>query len=180
MLFRSAGLWPLDRDAGWMQEPIVMTIPFHKRTANPGNKTFKVKDFYCRSIVAVLHEWLARADSHHFHYKPYELYWEPCQDKEPIHVYGELYTSREFNHIYQELQNSPPEPGCNLPHVVVGLMFSSDTTHLTQFGNAKLWPIYLFFRNNSKYRRCKPSSHLCNHLAYLQKVSLFMSPKNLG
>lgn len=172
--------WPLDWDAGWVQEPVVLTIPFHERTANPGNKTFRAKDFYCRSIIAILRERLARADSHHFHYEPYELFWEPHHDKEPIRVYGELYTSREFNRIHQELQNSPPEPGCKLPHVVVGLMFSSDTTHLTQFGDAKLWPIYLFFGNDSKYRRCKPSSHLCNHLAYLQKVSLFTSRRNLG
>ena len=170
---------PLDRDAGWMQEPVILTIPFHQRAANPENKMFNAKDFYRRSIVAVLRERLASADSHHFHYEPYELYWEPHHDKEPIRVYGELYTSKEFNRIHQELQNSPPEPGCKLPRVVVGLMFSSDVTHLTQFGDAKLWPIYLFFGNDSKYRRCKPSSHLCNHLGYLQKVGLFTSRGNL-
>ena len=141
-----------------MEEPVTLTIPFHKRAANPGNKTFNAKNFYHRSIIAILCKRLARADSHHFHYEPYELYWEPHHDKESIHVYGELYTSREFNHIYQELQNSPPEPRCGLPRVVMGLMFSSDTTHLMQFGDVTLWPIYLFFGNDSKYQRCKPTS----------------------
>ena len=72
---------------------------------------------------------------------------------------------------HRELQDSPGEPDCNLPKVVVAMMFWSDATHLTSFGDAKLWPSYLHFGNESKYRRCKPSSHLCNHVAYFQAVS---------
>ena len=30
-------------------------------------------------------------------------------------------------------------------------MYSSDATHLTMFGNAKLWPLYQFFGNDTKY-----------------------------
>jgi len=50
-------------------------------------------------------------------------------------------------------------------------MFWSDATHLTAFGNTKLWPLYMFFGNESKYRRCKPSHHLCEHIAYFQTAS---------
>jgi hypothetical protein len=54
-------------------------------------------------------------------------------------------------------------------------MFWSDATHLTAFGNAKLWPCYMFFGNESKYRRCKPSCNLCSHVAYFQTVCCFAS-----
>jgi hypothetical protein len=54
-------------------------------------------------------------------------------------------------------------------------MFASDETHLTSFGHAKVWPVYLFFGNESKYRRGKPSLHLCNHVAYLKKVGIVIS-----
>ena len=37
-------------------------------------------------------------------------------------------------------------------------MFWSDSTQLTQFGTAKLWPLYVFFGNESKYRRCQPTN----------------------
>jgi len=50
-------------------------------------------------------------------------------------------------------------------------MFWSDATHLTNFSDAKLWPLYLFFGGDSKYLRCKPSCHLCEHIAYFQTVS---------
>jgi hypothetical protein len=61
---------------------------------------------------------------------------------------------------------------CDLPRVVAGLMFWSDVTHLTSFGDAKIWPLYMFFGNESKYFRCKPSSNLCHHVAYFQSVSV--------
>ena len=165
--------WPNDADAGWIKEPITLTVPFHKQMAHPGNKIFQAGDFYRRSITEVMRERIASADGHHFHYEPYELYWQPRLEHQPIRIFGELYTSPEFLRIHQELQNSPPEPGCTLPRVVVGLIFSSDVTHLSRFGDAKLWPVYLFFGNDSKYRRCKPSCHLCNHVAYLQAVVFF-------
>lgn len=159
-----------EQDAVWKKEPIVLTVPFHKSTASPGNKTFPAGDFYRRSIVDVLRERIAGADGHHFHYEPYELLWQPHANKKPIRVFGELYASDEFKRVHHDLQNSPPEPNCNLPRIVVGLMFSSDVTHLTQFGDAKLWPVYMFFGNDSKYRRNKPNLGLVNHIAYLQKV----------
>jgi hypothetical protein len=49
-------------------------------------------------------------------------------------------------------------------------MFWSDATQLTSFGNAKLWPLYMYFGNESKYCRCKPTNHLCEHVAYFQTV----------
>jgi hypothetical protein len=51
-------------------------------------------------------------------------------------------------------------------------MFWSDATQLTLFGTAKLWPTYMYFSNESKYRRCKPSLHLSNHVAYFEMVRL--------
>ncbi|KIJ58126.1 hypothetical protein HYDPIDRAFT_34472 [Hydnomerulius pinastri MD-312] len=45
-------------------------------------------------------------------------------------------------------------------------------TQLTSFGDAKLWPLYVFFGNQSKYKRAQPSAHLCSHAAYFQTASL--------
>ncbi|KAG1861513.1 hypothetical protein DFJ58DRAFT_725694 [Suillus subalutaceus] len=47
--------------------------------------------------------------------------------------------------VHREFQQSPGEPECNLPCTVVALMLWSDTTHLTTFGNTKLWPVYMYF-----------------------------------
>ncbi|KJA15704.1 hypothetical protein HYPSUDRAFT_148732 [Hypholoma sublateritium FD-334 SS-4] len=108
----------------------------------------------------------------HFHLEPYELRWRRRNIPNPeyIKVHGELYTSPAFLEAHEEIQVLAAEPGCSLPRVLVGLMFGSDSTHLTSFGNASLWPCYMYFGNESKYCRCKPNCNLCNHMAYFQKM----------
>jgi hypothetical protein len=161
----------LDEDAGWERTPISIMVPFHHRMKNPGSKAQVVGDLYHRSLVSVIKEKLAnQSDDERFHYEPYNLLWKPNEGSDEVRVHGELYTSPAFHDAHRDLQESPGEPGCEFPRVVVALMFSSDATHLTSFGNAKLWPCYLFFGNESKYRRCKPSCNLCNHVAYFQSV----------
>lgn len=54
-------------------------------------------------------------------------------------------------------------------------MFWSDSTHLAEFGQAKLWPIYMAFGNQSKYERAKPGNRALLHLAYLPSVRVSYS-----
>jgi Plavaka transposase len=167
----------LDEDAGWKKSAVTILVPHEPRRKYPskpdaGPRNFVVGDFYHRSLVSVIQEKLSSPNSSHlFHYEPHELVWQPPSSPDPIRVQGELYNSPAFIDCHRELQDSPGEPGCNLPRVVIALMFWSDVTHLTTFGNNSLWPLYLFFGNESKYRRCKPSCNMCEHVAYFQKVS---------
>jgi hypothetical protein len=166
----------VDEDAGWRTSSITISVPFHRLLDNPGARDYMVTNFHHRSIVSVIKEKLSNPqDSVHMHYEPYELLWQPSEKKEAIRVHGELYASPAFADAHNSLQESPREPGCDLPRVVVALMFWSDGTHLTNFGNAKLWPLYMFFGNESKYRRCKPSCGSCEHVAYFESVSLALS-----
>ncbi|KAJ7687114.1 hypothetical protein B0H17DRAFT_1203783 [Mycena rosella] len=68
------------------------------------------------------------------------------------------------------LQNQPREPNCLLERVILSLMFWSDSTHLASFGDASLWPLYMFFGNQSKWLRGKPRSNVCHHVAYFPKL----------
>ncbi|KAG2072207.1 hypothetical protein BDR04DRAFT_1127720 [Suillus decipiens] len=90
--------------------------------------------------------------------------------KMQVVIKGELYTSPAFMDVHCKLQASPAEAGCDLSHVVAALMFWSDATQLTTFSNMKLWLVYMYFRNESKYHCCRPSCYLGNHLAYFQKL----------
>lgn len=165
-------------DAIWKSTSITIPVPFHRYTENPGPRDYVISEFYHRSIISILRETLSHsAESLQFHYEPYELYWQRNKNAKPARVYGELYTSPIFIEAYRTLQESSPEPGCCLPRVVVGLMLASDATHLTSFGNAKIWPQYLYFGNHSKYHRCKPNCHLCYHVAYFHKVSYMVVQK---
>ena len=90
--------------------------------------------------------------------------------KTETRIYDEAYTSDVWMDAHDALQKQPREPGCNLERVIAGLMFWSDSTHLTSFGNAEVWPLYLYFANLSKYIRARPNSGSCHHVAYIPKV----------
>ena len=109
-----------------------------------------------------------------FHFTPFSLMHRSPITNDEQRVYGELYNSDEFINEHKRVQNRSPlppdDPGCKLEKVIAALMFWSDSTHLTNFGVAKLWPIYLFFGNLSKYIRSRPSSGACHHLAYIPSV----------
>jgi hypothetical protein len=172
----------VDEDGGWEKTPVSILVPFQPRrnaVASPdaAPRAYIAGDLYHRSLVEVVKEKLRNSvDTDYFHYEPYELNWQPGNSPEPIRVHGELYTSQAFIDAHNALQNSPPEPQCNLPRNIIALMFYSDSTHLTTFGDANLWPLYLYFGNESKYQRCKPSCNLANHVAYFQKVRSQLSP----
>jgi hypothetical protein len=166
-----AGEW-IDEDAGWKKTRIQISVPFHHRMEDPGPRNFVAAELYHRSLVEVIVERIK--DPHtgvHFHMEPFKLLWQPTDQHEEVRMHGEIYTSDAFHQAHNTLQESPGEPNCDLPRVVVALMFWSDSTHLTSFGNSHLWPLYLFIGNESKYRRCKPSCNLCSHIAYFQHVS---------
>jgi hypothetical protein len=160
-------------DGGWHETPIKIKVPFNRLMKHPGQAEFEVGKLRHRKLTSVIREKILSPSSHpHLHFEPYKLYWQPNETSQPARVHGELYSSDAFIDAHSDLQNAPGEPGCELPRVVVGLMFASDGTQLTAFSNAKLWPVYLTFGNESKDRRSKPSCHAFEHIAYFQTVSI--------
>jgi hypothetical protein len=165
--------WEDEHDGeDWVKTPIKIMVPFHKRTLHPGQEEFCAGFLYHRKLVSVIREKISRPSTYrHLHLEPYELYWQPEGAEEPFRVHGELYSSKAFIDAHSNLQNSPGEPGCELPRVIIGLMLASDGTQLTMFSNNKLWPVYLAIGNESKYRRTKPSCQAFEHIAYFETVS---------
>ena len=111
------------------------------------------------------------ATSRRFHLTPFRRIHVDPETAQEMRIYDELYTSEAFEAEYVKLQKQLPEPGCKLEKVIAGLMFWSDSTSLTNFGSATVWPIYMYFGNLSKYVRAKPTSGACHHLAYIPSVS---------
>jgi len=163
----------LDSNAGWTRMTVTISAPFSRWSANPGPSDYSVPNFYHRSLVSILHKRVLDPNDHHlFHYEPYELRWRRPRNNCNITVHGELFTSKSFLDAHRELLESLPVPECTLPCRIVAFMFWSDATQLTSFGDAKLWPLYVFFGNQTKYRRGQPSTKLCSHVAYFQMVSM--------
>ena len=161
----------LYNDAGWKNTPVKISVPFPCCSAKPGPVAYSVHNFYHCSLISVICEKVIDSWNHHaFHYEPYTLHWNSPHKTCEIGVHSELFTSKSFLNAHNQLQSSPHEPGCDLPHHIIALMFWSNATQLMTFGDVKLWPLYMHFRNESKYARCKPSAYLCNHITYFQTV----------
>ncbi|PBK60412.1 hypothetical protein ARMSODRAFT_898121 [Armillaria solidipes] len=132
---------------------------------------FIVSDIHHRSLLHILKSAIEDGDAEDFHWHAFDEYWQPPTPGSPQErVYSELYTSKCFRDAERDLLSSPPEEGCDLPRVIIALMIWSDATHVAQFGQSKVWPIYIFFGNRSKYMRCKPSTRSAHHAAFLPSL----------
>ncbi|KAF8577949.1 hypothetical protein K439DRAFT_1648918 [Ramaria rubella] len=102
------------------------------------------------------------------------MWWQPPKDpKGPAqHVYSNLCSSTAFHDSHREVNFDLTfcVPGCHLENIVAALMIWSDSTHLTQFGTAHLWPIYVFPGNMANWFRACPTSHSCEHWAYIPSL----------
>ncbi|VDC05049.1 unnamed protein product [Peniophora sp. CBMAI 1063] len=158
---------------GWKETVVPIEVPdglLHRPgTSDPSVPIYPVPGLVYRSITSVIRNvWTSPAASH-FHLTPFRQYWQRTPDAAE-RVHGELFASDAFAQVHEEVQNLPAKDGCTLERVVCALMFWSDATHLASFGSASLWPIYLFFGNESKYRRASMRTHSCHHIAYLPKL----------
>lgn len=153
----------------WREVSVDMEIPVPFKNQAP--KTFRVQGLHYRSITEVIKTTWESISFLQFHLSPFRrIHIDPSTRKE-TRIYDEVYTSDAWIEAHDKLQKRPNEPGCKLEKVIAGLMFWSDSTHLTNFGTASVWPLYMYFANLSKYMRARPNSGACHHIAYLPYVS---------
>ncbi|KIJ50055.1 hypothetical protein M422DRAFT_160141, partial [Sphaerobolus stellatus SS14] len=160
---------------GWVETSVDIEVPtgVKKKAGEQAQnrpraaKTFTVPGLWYRSIPALISSiFSGDTASESFHFNPFKQFWENTQGRVE-RVRDELFNSDAWLRTHEEIEALPREEGDTLPRAIAALMFWSDATHLAQFGTAKLWPIYLFFGNQSKWIRCKPTAHAAHHVAYL-------------
>jgi len=134
-----------------------------------------IRDFQHRKICDIIREAFGSDPAaRFFHYHPYELKWTPPGSDSEERVHGELYTSQAWLDEDVKVQSivlDPAETDKDVPRAIASIMLASDATVLGQFASSKAWPIYIYFGNQSKYDRAKPTQHAAHHLAYLPSVS---------
>ncbi|KAG1717967.1 hypothetical protein EDB19DRAFT_1651785 [Suillus lakei] len=164
---------------GWTESAAEILVPTREKNADGNGQPFSVPGFHHRPLVAVIHAAFSEASSRWFHLTPFKRFWKSPLTGREQRLYDELYTSDAWNKAHDELQKQKRDDGCKLEWVIAGLMFWSDATHLTQFGNASAWPVYLFFGNQSKYARACPTTNACHPIAFIPSVSLHPSHQKI-
>ncbi|KIK92915.1 hypothetical protein PAXRUDRAFT_790802 [Paxillus rubicundulus Ve08.2h10] len=154
----------------WKVRSVEIEVPTRTKAVTGSSNTFLIPGFHYRSLVEVIRSAFSDVQAKAFHLWPFEQIWNDPITGASQRVFGELYTSDSWINAHAALQKQPPEPGCNLERVIVGLMFFSDATHLATFGNAKAWPLYLYFGNLSKYARAMPNSGACHIVGFFPSL----------
>jgi hypothetical protein len=187
---------PQSAPDGWTKASVKIKLPGPKVCVPEQDAPeFEVEGLLYRPLLDVMVEAFQSPSFQQFHTTPFEYRWDPNYDPNdpdipvdpyshpqpldddglpplPEHhevMYGEVYTSRPMLKAHHEL---PRTATLQLETVIAAYMFWSDSTHLVNFGNASLWPLYTFFGNLSKYTRAKPSSNAGHHQAYFPSVRL--------
>ncbi|KAJ7695466.1 hypothetical protein B0H17DRAFT_930752 [Mycena rosella] len=156
---------------GWKEVSVDIEVPDgKKRGPNDPILKFSVPGLHFRNLTQTIKSALQDHSSRYFHYTPFKHFWQTSTDEPAQRIYDEIYSSDAFIEAHEKLQRQPAEPDCTLERVVAALMWWSDSTHLANFGTASLWPLYLFFGNQSKWVHGKPRAGACHHVAYMPKL----------
>jgi len=156
----------------FLESDVKIDVPSGDR-AVPSQK-FAVPGLLYRTITSVICSAFAEPLAARFHFSPYRLFHQSPTANAPQRVYSELYDSDVFLDEHDKVQRAalhPDDLGCKHERTVAALMFWSDSTHLTNFGNAKMWPVYMMFGNMSKYICALPNLGACHHIAYIPSLS---------
>lgn len=168
---------------GWVEGSVDLPLPKTgiKYPSEDAIPTFRVGGIYHRKLAPLLRS--AAEDlrfGNQYHWIPNRLFWTPRAPgsapngipAKPLRVFTDGFNSNAMLRDFEELRARPRNPA-DAPSVEYGI-FSirlwSDTLHLTSFGSASLWPIYLYLGNLSKYIRGMPTEFAAHHLAYIPSV----------
>ena len=164
-------------DDGWIKTSVDIPLPcpgfeFDSEDSAP---KLTVDEVYYRRLVPTMKAAFEEAKD--FHYTPFKRFWKDPEhpDAPPERLAGEIYSSDAFIEEHEKIRDAQP-PGA-METVVAAYILYSDSTHLTNFGTASLWPIYKFYGNQSKYTRGKPGSFAVHHVSYMPSVRTLMGLK---
>ncbi|KAI9069921.1 hypothetical protein FKP32DRAFT_1608199 [Trametes sanguinea] len=87
-------------------------------------------------------------------------------------VFTDLFNARSMQREFEKIRQKPRNPADadDVEYGLLPMMFWSDATHLTSFGSASLWPIYLYIGALSKYIRGMPTEFAAHHIAYIPSL----------
>ena len=149
-----SGALPFKPEDGWIQTSVSIPVPcdgfiFKSEQDAP---RFTVEGIWYRRPLEVIKRSFSEPTAEKFHITPFKEYWKPSQDEPEERIYSETFTADIFNEEYETVCNTSREgPNSELEAFVAGIMFYSDTTHLTSFGTACLYPMYMYVGNQSQY-----------------------------
>jgi hypothetical protein len=177
---------PFANENIWKTSTIKIPLPCerHKFPSEDKAHKLRIRNVHHRSLVGVIRTAAKDKSAKSWHNTPFKMFWKPSPDSQPQRIVSELYTADAFlvEHekiadLHLHLPTDPPGP-TPVENAVFAIMLWSDSTHLANFGDASMWPIYFYSGNQSKYPRGRPSQHSAHHIAHIPSVIFHRSCAN--
>jgi hypothetical protein len=156
---------------GWKEATLSVPIPctgHGSESGVAGAAQFEVLGFFRWHILPVMVSFFESAWVRSVHFTPFKQFVKRASGVVKC-VYSKLYNTTAW------LDEHTCIPAANtdnpMEKVIAAIMLYSDSTRLTQFGTKLLWPIYLFWGNQSKYDREQLSTFSAHHIGYIPPVS---------
>ena len=163
---------PFAAEDGWSKGSVTLQVPNAKFKYSSESEApeFVVLGLYYRSLLEVLKSACLSPGAQKYHWIPHRLF-QKSQEAD-ICIYSEIYNSDAMLEEDAKIQAHIHKSGddCDAEVAILTVLLWSDSTHLTNFGTASLWPVYLFLGNISKYTQAKLSAYVAHHLTYVPSV----------
>ena len=170
------GTHPFQTQNGWQEATIYIHLPVENQPFRSEGDTemLPIYGLYHHRITNIVRSVCMSMATASFHFTPFSMHWIPDSDKPHEHerVYTDTYMSDSMIQAQTDINAIPHAEGDTKECVVLSLMLASDSTQLTSFGSASVWPVYVMFANQPKQDRVQPSCHVVHHLAYMPSVSI--------
>jgi hypothetical protein len=103
---------PFNTDYGWEKSAVSIPLP-HEGSSwplgehEPSVPTLIVDGIYHRDIIDIVTSTFQDQISSEFHLTPFEEYWQPNAEADPIKVFGEAYSSHKAVDLYHNVHSLP-------------------------------------------------------------------------
>ncbi len=177
---------------GWREGSVKIRMPKekHRHGREEDAPEATVGNIHYRPFLEVIKAAYQDARAQRYHWFPFRLFRRQTPPSPgsppdpPERLITDIYNSDAMLEEHEKVQTKArdarePDDDPAVEYVVAPVMVWSDSTHLTSFGTASLWPIYILFGNLSKYVRARPTAFAAHHLAYIPSVSRITCPKDM-
>ena len=161
-------------ETGWRQAFVTLKLPKArtKYAKEEDIPTVTIGGIWVRDLLQMLVAGCKDSLASQFHWVPSAFARRSGLNERAERLHTDFWNSEAFVREYDKIRlgDREPEDPPDLEYVVVPLLVQSDSTRLATFGEASLWPIYVWFLNLSKYVRMDTAAFAAMHLAYVPHV----------
>ena len=165
---------PFTADDGWKKGSVMVHVPNTNQSyiSELASPWFLVSGIHYCPLLEVIKAACQSPKSETYHWVPFKLLHQISSTH--LQTYTDIYNSnamlKEDTKIRAMGRHPDNDPDTEI--TILAMLFWSDSTHLTSFGTATVWPIYLYFGNLSKYACGRPNARAAHHITYIPSVGL--------